>query len=210
MDRDRLFAVRPFLALAVALLLAGCSFFEATPTMRGNKVEAEQLNELVPGTSTRSDVTALIGSPTTKATFDDNTWIYVSEVTRPRVGRTPGVLDQNVVVLSFDDQGVLRDVKKLNQEDFDTGHDRGPFDALAGDRGVVPAAAVRQYRPLQRLRTEPGRAVRRRADAGLLSRRRRQPGTRRPVPDDQRRGDDGRRQHHKVQRLPAAGRLDRT
>jgi len=116
-DRDRLFAVRRFLALAVALLLAGCSFFEATPTMRGNKVEAEQLNELVPGTSTRSDVTALIGSPTTKATFDDNTWIYVSEVTRPRVGRTPGVLDQNVVVLSFDDQGVLRDVKKLNQED---------------------------------------------------------------------------------------------
>src|SRR5262249_35340556 len=88
-----------------------------TPTMRGNKVDADQLKELVPGASTRADVAALIGSPTTKATFDDNTWIYVSEVTAPRIARTPGVLDQNVVVLSFDDQGVLRDVKKLDQED---------------------------------------------------------------------------------------------
>ena len=75
--------------------------------MRGNRVEADQLNELVPGTSTRGDVTALIGSPTTKATFDDNTWIYVSEVTR-RASRGRRVCwSQNVVVLGFNDQGVL-------------------------------------------------------------------------------------------------------
>lgn len=117
MDRDRPFAVGAVAALAAALLLGACSLFEPTPTMRGNKVDADQLKELVAGTSTRADVTALIGSPTTKATFDDNTWIYVSEVTAPRIARTPGVLAQNVVVLSFDDQGVLRDVKKLDQED---------------------------------------------------------------------------------------------
>ena len=71
----------------------------------------------MPGTSTRADVTALIGSPTARATFDDNTWLYVSEVTRPRIARTQGVLSQNVVVLSFNDQGVLQDVKQLNQDD---------------------------------------------------------------------------------------------
>ena len=117
MDRDRPFVVGPVVALAAALLLAGCSIFAPTPTMRGNKVDADQLKELVPGTSTRADVTALIGSPTARATFDDNTWIYISEVTAPRIGRTPGVLDQNVVALNFDDQGVLREVKKLDQED---------------------------------------------------------------------------------------------
>ena len=69
------------------------------------------------GTSTRADVTALIGSPTAKATFDDNTWLYVSEVTQPRIGRTLGVLSQNVVVMSFNDQGVLQDVKQLNKDD---------------------------------------------------------------------------------------------
>jgi len=83
------------------------------PQTRGNKVEPEQLKELVPGTSSKADVTALIGSPTQKATFDENTWLYITELTRPRVGRTLGVLDQAVVVLSFDDRGVLRGVKTV-------------------------------------------------------------------------------------------------
>jgi outer membrane protein assembly factor BamE (lipoprotein component of BamABCDE complex) len=105
------------LLLIGCLLLTGCSFFEAEPQLRGNKVDAEQLKELVPGTSTRADVTALIGSPTARATFDDNTWLYVSEVTRTRVGRTPGVVTQTVLVLSFNDQGVLQDVKRLDKDD---------------------------------------------------------------------------------------------
>ncbi len=107
----------PSLALLAGLLLGGCSFFEAKEQLRGNRVDADQLKELVAGTSTRADVTALIGSPTAKATFDDNTWLYVSEVTRPRIGRTQGVLSQSVVVMSFTDQGVLQDVKQLNQDD---------------------------------------------------------------------------------------------
>ena len=139
--------------------------------MRGNKVDAEQLKELVPGTSTRADVTALIGSPTAKATFDDNTWMYVSEVTRPRVGRTPGVLSQNVVVLNFDDQGVLRDVKKLGQDESvpvsivarttpSPGTEASFLQQLFGNIGRFNAFGPNASR----------RAVRRRAGAGLLIR----------------------------------------
>jgi hypothetical protein len=51
------------------------------------------------------------------ATFDDNTWIYISETTRTRVGRSPGVLAQDVAVLTFDQAGVLREVKHLDQDD---------------------------------------------------------------------------------------------
>jgi outer membrane protein assembly factor BamE (lipoprotein component of BamABCDE complex) len=105
------------LLLLGCLLISGCSFFQAQPQLRGNRVDADQLKELVPGTSTRTDVTALIGSPTARATFDDNTWIYISEVTRARIGRVQGVLSQDVVVLSFNEQGVLQEVKRLNQED---------------------------------------------------------------------------------------------
>ena len=81
------------------------------------QVSYKWLKELVPGTSTRADVTALIGSPTARATFDDNTWLYVSEVTKPRIARTQGVISQNVTVLTFNDQGVLQDIKKLDQDD---------------------------------------------------------------------------------------------
>jgi outer membrane protein assembly factor BamE (lipoprotein component of BamABCDE complex) len=103
--------------LLAAVLIGGCSFFEAPSQLRGNRVDPEQLKELVPGTSTRTDVTALIGSPTTRATFDDSTWLYISEVTRPRIAQTQGVLRQDVVVLHFNDQGILQDVNKLTQDD---------------------------------------------------------------------------------------------
>ena len=103
--------------MTVALALAGCSVFEAQPQQRGNRVDAEQLEQLVPGTSTRADATALIGSPTARATFDDNTWIYISEVTKPRIGRVQGIVSQDVTVLSFSDDGVLKEVKKLTQDD---------------------------------------------------------------------------------------------
>lgn len=117
MDRYRSTAFLPSLALLAAVLLAGCSVFESQPVLRGNKVDAEQLKELVPGTSSRADVIALIGSPTARATFDENTWLYVTLVTHPRIGRTPGILSQDVVVLTFNDQGVLQDVKQVGQDE---------------------------------------------------------------------------------------------
>jgi outer membrane protein assembly factor BamE (lipoprotein component of BamABCDE complex) len=104
-------------ALALCLSLTACGWLLPPPQTRGNKVESEQLKELVPGTSTKADVTALIGSPTQKAMFDDNTWLYITEVTRPRVGQTLGLLDQDVVVLSFDDRGVLTGLKTVTKND---------------------------------------------------------------------------------------------
>ncbi len=101
----------------LCLSLAACSFFLPPPQTRGNKVEQEQLKQLVPGTSTKADVTALIGSPTHRATFDDNTWLYITEVTRPRLGQTLGVLDQAVVVVNFDDRGVMNGVKTVTRDD---------------------------------------------------------------------------------------------
>jgi outer membrane protein assembly factor BamE (lipoprotein component of BamABCDE complex) len=101
----------------LATLLPACSVVQTPRYQRGNKIDADQLKELIPGTSTRADATSLLGSPTAHATFDDNQWIYISETTRTRVGRRPGILAQNVTVLTFDDKGVLRDVKRLNEDD---------------------------------------------------------------------------------------------
>jgi outer membrane protein assembly factor BamE (lipoprotein component of BamABCDE complex) len=114
----RLHRLSPLAAmLALCLSVTACSWILPPPQTRGNKVDPDQLKELAPGTSTKADVTSLIGSPTQKATFDENSWLYITEVTRPRVGRTLGVLDQGVVVLTFDDRGVLSGVKKYTQDD---------------------------------------------------------------------------------------------
>jgi outer membrane protein assembly factor BamE (lipoprotein component of BamABCDE complex) len=108
---------RTAVAAALCLSVTACGFFSPPPQTRGNKVEEDQLKELTPGTSTKADVTALIGTPTQKAIFDENTWLYITEVTRSRIGQTLGVLDQQVVVLTFDDRGVLTGEKRLVQDD---------------------------------------------------------------------------------------------
>ncbi len=106
--------------LLAALAMPGCASISSltfSPQIRGNKVDQELLTQLVPGTSTRSDATALIGSPTARATFDDNTWIYIGEVTKPVIAGTQTIESQEVVVLTFDQGGVLRNIERRNQSD---------------------------------------------------------------------------------------------
>ena len=103
--------------LTAAASISGCSLVATPITQRGNKIDPDQLKELVVGTSTKADVTSLIGSPTARATFDDNRWLYISETTQIRIGRTPGVRAQDVVVMNFDQGGVLRGIRTLGQDD---------------------------------------------------------------------------------------------
>jgi len=108
---------RLLLPSLVALSLGACSLVEAPPQVRGNKVDSVLLNELVVGTSTRADAQALLGTPTARGTFDDDNWYYISETTRPRVGRVQGVEAMQVVALTFDQDGVLRGMKTLTEAD---------------------------------------------------------------------------------------------
>jgi outer membrane protein assembly factor BamE (lipoprotein component of BamABCDE complex) len=104
-------------ALGIVLLAAGCGWLSPPPVVRGNHPEVDQLQELTPGTSTKQDVTALIGSPTAHATFDDNTWLYIGERTQRRVGQVPAVVTQKVVIVTFNDSGVLEHIDTRDKVD---------------------------------------------------------------------------------------------
>jgi outer membrane protein assembly factor BamE (lipoprotein component of BamABCDE complex) len=156
-SRARLFAA----ALALALLGA-CTppaFIGFPPQVRGNMVDESMLSQLVIGTSARKDVAALLGSPTAHATFDDNTWLYISEVTRPQIAGTQGVQAQGVLVLTFDQAGVLRDITHRTQADAvpvevvsrttpSPGRELSFFQQLIGNVGKFsPAATDSQTAP---------------------------------------------------------------
>ncbi len=103
--------------LVAAVLLGGCSLFQMPETARGNMVDRADLQELIPGISTRADATSLLGTPTAKASFNDNEWIYIGQTTQPRVAQTTAVRKQKVVILTFDDKGVLRGLRELDGKD---------------------------------------------------------------------------------------------
>jgi outer membrane protein assembly factor BamE (lipoprotein component of BamABCDE complex) len=106
--------------VALPLLVSGCGvfhIFDSTNVRRGSIVPADALAELTPGTSSRADAISLLGSPTAHATFDDNSWIYIGQITRTRIARTPGVRMQEVVVLHFDPNGTLRAIDRHGLSD---------------------------------------------------------------------------------------------
>jgi outer membrane protein assembly factor BamE (lipoprotein component of BamABCDE complex) len=109
----------PF-ALLCSLALGGCHvlhIFDPTHARRGELIDAESLKDLTPGVSTRADATSVLGTPTARATFDDNTWIYITQITSTRIARTPGITMQQVLVLKFDPHGTLVSLRHLDKGD---------------------------------------------------------------------------------------------
>lgn len=110
-------ARRALPAVLLALLVGACALFETPPERRGHRVDAEDLAQLVPGTSTRADVLALLGSPSATGTFDAENWYYISATTRALPGRASSVEDQRVVAIRFDSAGRVAEVRTLGPED---------------------------------------------------------------------------------------------
>ena len=62
--------------IAAALLCASCT---PVHNVRGNIVQDYQLSEVLTGQDTQTDVLRKLGSPTTKAPFDENVWYYIGQ-----------------------------------------------------------------------------------------------------------------------------------
>ena len=103
-------------AAALSLLLAATA---CSPTIenRGYVPDAEALDRVKPGGQTRGDVAELLGTPSSVTPFSDDTWIYIQRKTSTLAFFEPRVLEQNVVVVDFDDAGVVRDVRRYTLED---------------------------------------------------------------------------------------------
>ena len=97
-----------------AAYLAACSPQIAN---RGNLPEPEDLAQIKVGQSTKGDVTDLLGTPSSVATFDPNVWLYISRQVETLAFFKPEVTKQEVVVISFDTANRVDLVKEYHLED---------------------------------------------------------------------------------------------
>lgn len=99
---------------ALAALLIGC-----TPKVdvRGNVPDPERLSEIVPGEMTNDEVLEILGSPSSVAVFDQETWFYVSQRTETLAFFEPEITERKVVILKFDEEGMVSLVETLTAED---------------------------------------------------------------------------------------------
>lgn len=105
---------RLLLPLAAALALAACSI---PVDQRGNLPEKESLEQIKPGVTDKATVTRLLGSPSSIATFDPDTWYYISQKTKNVAFFKTELIDQEVVAIDFDKEGLVRDVRHRGMED---------------------------------------------------------------------------------------------
>jgi outer membrane protein assembly factor BamE (lipoprotein component of BamABCDE complex) len=102
------------LALGSLLLTGACS---ARIDQRGNKPDEDQVVQINPGVDDKNRVAELLGSPSTVSTFSDKTWYYISKRTKTVAFWSPTLLEQEVLQIHFDDQGIVQDMKIYSEKD---------------------------------------------------------------------------------------------
>ena len=117
--------IAPVLILLCGFAVGGCTPTEA---VRGNLLQDYQLAEVKTGTDTQPDVTRKLGSPTTIAPFDPNVWYYMGQRTSKRGILDPKILEERIVVVTFDKSGVVQTVKddRPQRLDFPYDHSKTP------------------------------------------------------------------------------------
>jgi outer membrane protein assembly factor BamE (lipoprotein component of BamABCDE complex) len=135
----------PFVAalLLMAAATAGCSERVAT---RGSLPPADAVDGLQVGVQTKDQVVQLLGSPSNVGTFSDNTWYYIGGKVEQTAFFKPQPLEQQVLQIKFDDNGVVKEMKKLGLDDAQqvalssnetptAGKELGFFEQLFGNVG---------------------------------------------------------------------------
>jgi outer membrane protein assembly factor BamE (lipoprotein component of BamABCDE complex) len=142
-------------SLAVAV---GCS---PTANTRGNIPLKESVEIIEKGKQNQDEVLALLGSPSTMATFGArDVWYYIGERTETLAFFEPKLLERKILVIKFDKQGLVENVAS--------------YDASAGkevqfvDR-VTPTKG-KELGFLQQIIGNVGRFSKPEEDGGALSR----------------------------------------
>ena len=112
--RKRSVAGRVFEMLAAAILVAGC---QGRIDVRGNLPDPDLLQDIEIGHITKNEVVELLGSPSSISPFSGDTWYYISERTKTVAFFEPEILKRKVIVITFDQTGVARELKSYGIED---------------------------------------------------------------------------------------------
>jgi outer membrane protein assembly factor BamE (lipoprotein component of BamABCDE complex) len=121
------------LAIAVACALAtSCS---PDRSLTGNLPRPEKLSMVKSGFTTQNEVRELLGPPSNVGTFNTKVWYYISQTTEDVPMNVPQVRSRDVIVIRFDDNGVVQDVQHLDQT---AGRDVDPVDRTTPSAGHEP------------------------------------------------------------------------
>ena len=111
------------------LALGACSSGLNT---HGNLPDKELVEDIQPGVHNRDDVLDILGSPSAISTFQDNRWYYIGSRSETVAFFDRDILERNVLVVSFSEDGLVGEKKVYNLKD---GQDVDPVDRVTPTEG---------------------------------------------------------------------------
>lgn len=96
------------------LALGGCA---SVYRNHGYVPTDDMLDQVVVGVDTRDSVVETLGQPSAQGIVDPSGVYYVSSRFRHWAWRAPQEIERDIVAISFDDQGVVRNVERFGIED---------------------------------------------------------------------------------------------
>lgn len=126
-------------SLGIIVVLSSVSLTACTPSVatHGHTLDEAQIAQIEPGRSKQQDVLRLLGSPSSLASFDDQTWYYVSQRTEKVSFYQEELVSQDVVTVLFNDEGV---VSGVNRHGLDQTAQVDPVDRVTPTAGEEPSA----------------------------------------------------------------------
>ena len=97
-------------AAVLALIIAACS---VTYEYHGYVPTGHDLRAVKVGESTPEDVLETVGRPASAGFLDPGTWYYAAAKIRRRAFRDPEFTDQQVVAISFNEEGTVSNVERF-------------------------------------------------------------------------------------------------
>ena len=111
--------------IIISLIISNCSFNKVIKHHGVHSLEKKQ-SKLITKESNKNDITAILGSPSTKGSFNTDIWIYIErKYTKKsiiKLGQKKLIVN-NVLVLEIDNKGLLAkkdffDMNNMKQVNF--------------------------------------------------------------------------------------------
>ncbi len=100
----------------ITLSVAAC---DPVKEERGYRMDPEQIAKVESGSTTKDEVLELMGSPSSISTFPETgeAWYYIGKKTEHYAFMDKNIKEQNVVVVHFNDEEVVKEIKTYNKDD---------------------------------------------------------------------------------------------
>ena len=104
-------------AMAFSICLGAIAGCTAIYRNHGYVPTPEELAELKVGVDTRDSVIEAVGAPSSTGVLKDSGYYYVASRVRHYGAKEPQVVSRQLVAISFDQRGVVRNIERYGLED---------------------------------------------------------------------------------------------